>query len=308
VKKVLVIGSLNMDFVVNVDKELLPGETKIANSFALVPGGKGANQAYALGKLDADVSMIGLVGEDIYGDLLINNLKSVNVATESIQKLKDENTGNAFITVDNTGQNRIVVVSGANQKITKEYIDKNLDLIKESDIIVMQLEIPLDVVIYIADICKQYNKFVVLDPAPAIPMLPQELLRNIDIIKPNETELKVISGIDINSEEDIVNAGKELIKKGVKNVIVTLGENGSYLINDKIQKFEAIKVSEVIDTTGAGDSFNAGLIKSLLNDKSLEEAIQFGHIVSSLVVRKKGAQTSIPTILEVNEYIEKENL
>ena len=173
-KKILVIGSLNMDFSIKTD--LIPkiGETVIGSSFTLVPGGKGANQAYALGKLGANVSMLGMVGDDPYATALINNLNSVSVDTEKISKLKDTNTGVAFVTVDKTGDNSIIVISGANHKITKEYIDQNIELINNSDIIIMQLEIPLEVVSYVAKLAHNLGKTVILDPAPAINNLSEE--------------------------------------------------------------------------------------------------------------------------------------
>ncbi len=305
---VLVIGSLNMDFVMNVEKAPLPGETILTNTYNLVPGGKGGNKAYALGKLGTSVAMLGAVGCDEMGKKLIANLKKVKVDTKKIVKLKNINTGNAFITVDKTGENRIVVASGANNKLTKEMIDKNINLIKAAKIIVMQLEIPLEVVTYAAKLAKSLGKIVVLDPAPAVNNLPLDLYKNIDIIKPNETELQTLCNSKINTEEDIVTLAKSLIEKGVKNVIVTLGEKGSILVNnDTVQKYNAINV-EVVDTTAAGDSFTAGLVKSLVDGKDLNESIKFGHIVSSLAVTKHGAQSSIPSIEEIKKFIERVNI
>ena len=300
---ILVIGSLNMDFVTEVSKSPLPGETIIAKKFSLVPGGKGANQAFALGRLGANVSMIGAVGNDEYGCMLINNLKKAGVNTKKIIKASGVNTGIAFINVDKSGENSIVVVSGANENVTKEFIDNNICYIKKSKIIVMQLEIPVEVVSYVAKISKEMGKIVVIDPAPAKCDLPDELFMYVDIMKPNETELQNLTGIEIKNEEDIIKGAKALIKKGVKNVIVTLGANGSMLVNEFVcKKFDALKV-EVEDTTAAGDSFTAGVVNSLVLGKSLDEAIKYGHIVSSIVVTRKGAQSSIPTKIEVENYI-----
>lgn len=305
IKKVLVIGSLNMDFVVEVDNMPLPGQTILGNSFNLVPGGKGANQAYALGKLGTDVSIIGVIGNDQYGSILLNNLKSVDVNTNSVIKLENVDTGCAFINVDKNGENSIVVISGANKRITKEMINKNIHKIEEADIIVMQLEISLEIVTYIAKLAKKMNKIVILDPAPAITNLPEDLLKNIDIIKPNETEIEIISGIKTINNDNIISAAKKLIEKGVNNVIVTLGERGSVLVNkENIKFFDAIKVN-VVDTTAAGDCFTAGLTKALIEGKDIDEAIKFGHIVSSIAVTKKGAQTSIPDQKEIQVFINK---
>ena len=303
IKKILVIGSLNMDFVIEVNKMPLPGQTIIGKSFTLVPGGKGANQAYAIGKLGAEVSILGAVGNDEYGKKLLQNLNSVNVNVDNVITISEDNTGCAFINVDDNGENNIVVISGANNMITKETIDNNIELIKEADIIVVQLEIPLDVVSYAVKLAKNNNKLVILDPAPAVSNLSDDLLSNVDIIKPNETEIQILSGIEINTNEDILKAARILVDKGVKNVIVSLGGKGSILVTkDNVLSFNAPNV-EVVDTTAAGDSFIAALAKSLLEGKTIIEAIQYAHIVSAMVVTKKGAQTSIPSQTEVNEFI-----
>lgn len=303
-KDVLVIGSLNMDYVVKVNKYPLPGETILTNNYTKVPGGKGGNKAYALGKLGASVAMVGAVGNDEVGETLIANLKKVKVNTKKIFRLRNVNTGTAFITVDETGENRIIVASGANSKLTKEMIDSIIDMIRAAKIIVMQLEIPLDVVEYVAKLAKSLGKLVVLDPAPAVRHLPLDLYKNVDIIKPNETELQILCDKEIKNEEDIINCAKTLVEQGVKNVIVTLGEKGSILVNnDSVQRFTAMSV-DVVDTTAAGDSFTAGLVKTLIEGKSLKEAIEFGHIVSSMVVTRYGAQSSIPSSKEIQKFIE----
>lgn len=292
-----------MDFVIETSKMPAPGETVIGNNFSLVPGGKGANQAYALGKLGANTIMIGAVGNDNYGIKLLDNLNSVNVNTNNIVKLDNVNTGCAFITVDNNGENCITVISGANEKLNENMIYNNKHIITEADIIIMQLEIPLEIVNLVAKIAKEHNKFVILDPAPAVSNISDELLKNIDIIKPNETEIEILSGQKIESNEDVINAARLLIQKGVKNVIVTLGKKGSLLITkDVVKSFSALDV-KAIDTTAAGDSFTAALAKSLSEGKSLDDAINYGHLVSSIVVTRKGAQSSIPSPEEIENFI-----
>ena len=291
-----------MDYSIATDKLPLPGETVIGSSYKLNPGGKGANQAYAMGKLDAAVTMLGMIGNDENGKILKNNLSSVNVNITGIKET-DNNTGVAFVTVDSNGENSIIVISGANSKLNNDFINENMNLIDAADIIVMQLEIPLNVVSYVSSVAKTKGKLVILDPAPAKSDLSSELYSNIDIIKPNETELSTITGIKIDSEENLIKAAKILLNKGVKNVIVTLGGKGSLLVNENIVKrFNALDV-EVVDTTAAGDSFTAALATYLSLDKSLEEAIEFAHQVSSIVVTKRGAQVSIPTLEEVNTFL-----
>ena len=302
-KKVLVIGSLNMDFSISVDKLPVLGETVLGNSFNLLPGGKGANQAYALGKLGANVSMIGAVGNDDYGIKLIDNLKSVNVEVSGIKVLDNESTGCAFVNVDRNGDNNIIAIGGANLKVSKSMIDENINLLKETDYIVMQLEIPIETIEYVIELAKKYNKKIIVDPAPAKANI-EELLKGVDIIKPNVTELEILTNTKIKSNNDVIRASKKLLECGVKNIIVTLGKDGSILINkDKNKHFQTFKVNTV-DTTAAGDSFIAGLVKSLADGEPFEKSIKFGHIVSSYSVTKKGAQSSIPTIEELKTFIQ----
>ena len=296
-KKILVVGSLNMDYSIKTSKMPNVGETVLGKEYTLNPGGKGANCAYALGRLGADISMLGMVGLDENGKILKNNLKEVNVNDKNIKEINDS-TGVAFVTVDEDGDNSIIVISGANSKVDKSFIDENIALIKDSDIIVMQLEIPIDTVLYVSKLAKEYGKTVILDPAPARNDLPLELYKNIDIIKPNETEVLTLTGKD-----DIGNASLDLIEKGCKNVIVTLGSEGSLLVTkDGITKYDAEKV-DVVDTTAAGDTFTGALAFALSNDKELDEAIKFANKVSSIVVTRKGAQESIPSYEEVKELL-----
>lgn len=292
-----------MDFVVEVDKAPVTGETLLGKSFTLVPGGKGANQAYAIGKLGTNVSMLGAVGNDNYGQQLLSNLKSVHVDTSSVQMLEGVPTGCAFITVDQTGDNSIIVISGANEKITESMIYEHEALIDAADIIVLQLEIPVNVVTLVAKLAHQKGKLVILDPAPAIPNISDELLSVTDIMKPNETEIQILTGKKIHSQEDLLEGANLLLSKGARMVIVTLGGKGSLLVTkEKTASFQALPV-KAIDTTAAGDSFTAALAVSLAEGKEIEDAIRYAHLVSSIVVTKKGAQTSIPDQAEITKFL-----
>lgn len=298
-KKILVVGSLNMDMVANVDHIPVVGETILTNSLTLIPGGKGANQAYAAGRLGADVTMLGAVGSDSYADMLMASLKSAGVAVESILRKEDTSTGVAMIAVNAEGDNSIIVISGANAVLTPEDIETKMEILKESDIVILQLEIPLETVLYTAKMAKSFGKMVILDPAPVPKEFPEELYQYVDIIKPNETELSMLTGLS-STGDDIVNGARELKNRGVRDVMVTLGDKGVYIDSEECGAYlvPGHKVNAV-DTTAAGDTFTAALAIMLAQGKNIKEAAEFANYVSSIVVTRKGAQSSIPTLEEV---------
>ena len=299
-KKICVIGSLNMDLVVNVDEMPKKGQTLIGENFKEVPGGKGANQAVAIAKLGGDVSMIGKVGNDGFGQTLINALKADNVKTDYIQ-IENCSSGVAMITVDKNAENSIVVAPGANFRVLREDIDKCIDSIKQSDIVVVQLETPLDTIKYALQESKQLDKYTILNPAPAV-KLEEDIIKNVDLLTPNETELEILSGVKIENEEDIIKAAQVMIQKGVKQLIVTLGSKGSlYIDKDNVKFKESYKV-DAIDTTAAGDSYTGALSVALSQDKDIQEAMDFASKVGALCVMKEGAQTSLPTIHDVLNF------
>lgn len=298
-KKIVVIGSLNMDWVIPVKHTPVEGETILAEGYTEVPGGKGANQAYAVGKLGGKIAMLGMVGNDDIGNKLIDNLKDVNVDTSRVEKLSNSKSGLALIYVNSQGNNSIVVLPGANSKCDIEYIDKNVDIIKESDIVLIQMEIPKDTVYYVINLANKLGKTIILNPAPAPDSITDDILSKIDYFTPNETELAKISRKQVTSIEEAKEASKILLEKGVKNIIATLGENGALLVSkEEIKHFEVEKVS-AIDTTAAGDSFNGAVAVYLSEGYSIDEAIKFSNKVSSIAVTRKGAQTSIPSREEV---------
>lgn len=298
-KNIVVIGSLNMDWVIPVNHTPVEGETILADGYTEVPGGKGANQACAAGKLKGNVSMLGLVGDDEIGDKLINNLKLVNVDVSRIEKSENINSGLALINVNSKGNNSIVVLPGANGKCDIKYIEKNIDIIEKSDIVLLQMEIPVETVEYVIAVSKNLKKQVILNPAPAPDSLSDGVLSNIDILTPNETELEKISGKNVKTVEDAIEASKSLLSRGVKNIIATLGEKGALLVNkDEVKEFKALKV-EAVDTTAAGDSFNGAVAVYLSEGHTISEAIEFANKVSSIAVTRKGAQTSIPERSEI---------
>lgn len=303
-KKILVIGSLNLDMVVNVDHTPLVGETILSEKMELIPGGKGANQACAAACLGADVAILGAVGKDAYAEIQKESLKKAGVDVSHLVCRENDATGLAMITVNKDGDNSIVVVSGANATLSTKDIDDNRELIEACDIVIFQLEIPLETVCYAAKLAKSLGKTVILDPAPVPKEFPEELYKYVDIIKPNETELGMLTGIS-DAEEHLEEAVKLLRSRGAKEVLVTLGEKGVYLNeeNGVSCRIPALKV-EAVDTTAAGDSFTAALAIMLADGKTLTEAARFANYVSAIVVTRKGAQSSIPMLEEVMIYIQ----
>ncbi len=299
-KNICVIGSLNMDLVVNVEKMPKAGQTLLGSNFKEVPGGKGANQAVAMARLNGNVTMIGKVGNDSFGETLVNSLKKDNVNTDYIQVEKGP-SGVALITVDKNAQNSIVVAPGANYKLTKEDIDKNIDAIKNSDIVVVQLETPLETIKYALKKAKELGKYTILNPAPAV-VLEDEIIENVDLLTPNETELEIISQKSISNEDDINECAQIMINKGVKELIVTLGSKGSLYINKETSMFKKAYKVEAIDTTAAGDSYTGALAVAIAFDKDMEYAMDFASKVGALSVMKEGAQSSLPTLIEVENF------
>ncbi|WP_157151989.1 ribokinase [Brachyspira sp. SAP_772] len=285
-KNILVIGSINKDLVINTPRFPKEGETILGNNFSTSNGGKGANQACAIGKLGGKVGMLGAIGNDNFGKDLSNALSSNNVNIDNLLIKDNISTGIAVITVTEDGANHIIVAQGANALITKDDIKE--DVISSFDIIVMQLEIPLEIAKYAAATAKKLGKTVVLNPSPAV-KLDREFLSCVDILIPNETEIDIIGGIDY------------VLECGVKNIILTLGADGCDFITKKERKhFNAYKVN-VVDTTAAGDSFLGGVVRMIADDKTMEEAIEFATKVSNITVTRKGAIDSIPTYNEVIE-------
>ena len=301
-KRILVVGSLNMDCVIETPAMPKAGETISGRSVSLVPGGKGANQAYAVGKLGGNVSMIGAVGDDSFGCTLKKNLESVNVDTTGINVMDGETTGQAFITVDDKGENSIIIIAGTNGLVSKDFILENQKLVKECDIVIMQLEIPIETVEYVKNLAKNMGKQIIVDPAPAVSGLKESFWKGIDYIKPNETELEILLGRKMDTREELISGARAMLAKGVKGVIVTLGGDGClFVTEEETSFFEANKV-KAVDTTAAGDSFTAGFALALSEGRNCEEAIRFGQKVSAIAVTRKGAQTSIPSREEVERY------
>lgn len=298
--KIVVIGSMNMDLVVQTDEIPKVGETVLGNALLQIPGGKGANQGVAIAKLQNDITFLGKVGKDGFGDELLLSMKNAGVHIEYIGR-EIVSTGIAIINVDKNGNNNIVVIPGANEKVDEEYLNKHSKVIEDSEIVVFQLEIPLETVKHGLKIAKNLGKITILNPAPAME-LDDEIIKNIDVLIPNEHELERISKIKVTDEDSILEASRELLNKGIKQIIVTLGSRGAmYIDKGGYEFFKAHKV-KAVDTTAAGDSFIGGFVSSYIEHKDIDKAIDMGQRTAALAIQKVGAQSSLPTREEVENF------
>ena len=300
-KRAVVVGSLNLDYSIGLERMPKPGQTVSADSLRLSPGGKGANQAYALGKLGCKTAMIGAVGKDDAGRLLTGNLRSVGVDVSGIRE-SDTPTGQAFITVERTGENAIIILAGANGEVSPADVDRGRKLIEDADCLVMQLEVPVETVLYAARLAKSLGKTVVLDPAPAVSGLPEELFALADFVKPNETELAVLTGMPTDTVAHCEAAAKLLLQKGAGTVLVSLGSKGVLAVGKGNESILVPAVeSEVVDTTAAGDCFTAAFVSAY--DGDLKKALLYANTAASIAVSRPGAQASIPSAEEVRERL-----
>ena len=300
---ILVIGSLNMDWIIKTPHTPLTGETLMGEFSLAVPGGKGANQAYTCASLGATTSMLGAVGQDAEGTQLINNLNNVGVDTSNLLNLEGTKTGLALIYVSAVGDNTIVVLPNANEKVTPDYITQYKHLLASCNIILLQMEIPLETLYFIIDLAHSLGKTIILNPAPAPDSIPDDILAKIDYLTPNETELATLSQTSTDSLEGVTLGAQSLLSKGVKNVITTLGSRGALLVTpERTQHFPGHTVTPV-DTTAAGDSFNGAIATYLSQGKSIDEAITFANKVASITVTRVGAQSSIPSLKEVQNIL-----
>lgn len=291
--KIIVIGSSNMDMVVKADRIPAPGETILSGDFFMNPGGKGANQAVAAARLGGMVTFVSKLGDDMFGKQFAELFKDEGINTSFLLFDPKLPSGVALITVDKSGENSIVVASGANAAMLEEDTDTILDEITSTDIVLLQLETPMKVVEHVSAYAVSKNVKVILNPAPAAALSP-ELLRHLHILTPNETEASIISGIQVTDIASAEKAAKLILDRGVKNVIITLGAQGALVCEaGKCSIVNAVRVTPV-DTTAAGDVFNGALAVALSEGKTLTEAVQFGCAAAAISVTRMGAQSSIP--------------
>jgi ribokinase len=289
---IVVIGSSSMDLVVTSAKRPGAGETVLGESFKTVPGGKGANQAVAAARLGANVTMIGRVGDDHYGAAILENFKQNGVFVNNVEPVTDTESGTAHIILAE-GDNSIVVVKGANDYVTPDYVKSAINKIKAASIVLIQQEIPEETVEYVSEVCSKYNVPLLLNPAPARP-LSQQVIDRATYMTPNEHEASVLfNGLST----------KEALKQYPNKVFITEGKQGvRYYDGEKEVLVPSYQV-EAVDTTGAGDTFNAALAVALAEGKSIEESLRFANRAASLSVTKFGAQGGMPMRKEVEETL-----
>ncbi|MGG4609211.1 ribokinase [Providencia sp. Me31A] len=301
--KLVVLGSINADHILNVKQFPQPGETVRGDKYQVAFGGKGANQAVAAGRSGADITFIACVGDDAIGASIKKQLSLDNIKTECIDAIKDETTGVALIYVNEQGENIIGINAGANAQLTQERLTHYQQKIVEADALLMQLESPIETVQMAAEIAKKNNTKVILNPAPA-QSLPDSLLSLVDIITPNETEAEHLTGITVNDDNGAQAAAQALHQKGISKVMITLGARGVWYSEKGSQgKIIAGFRVKAVDTIAAGDTFNGAYVTALLEGKSNEDAIVFAHAAAAIAVTRPGAQPSVPWRKEIDQFL-----
>lgn len=300
--KILVVGSFMMDLVVRTPRVPKNGETIIGTSFNRFPGGKGANQAVAAARLGGAVTMAGKVGSDDFGDEFLSVLASEGINTAYILRDSQVATGVGFITLDHAGNNRIVVVPGANLRYSVQDLAQIESLIKDSDILIMQLEMDMSVIEHAVELAGRYQVPVVLNPAPAR-ALNDELLRGVTYLTPNETEAEILTGVKVTSIDRAKEAAEALLEKGVKTVVLTLAEKGALVASNAGATHVSGFSVQPVDTVAAGDAFNGAFAVAISKGKSLVEACRFANAVGAIAVTRPGAIPSLPSAAEVERFL-----
>lgn len=301
-EQITVIGSTNSDMVIQTQQFPHPGETVIGKNFTVLQGGKGANQAVAASRLGGDVTFISMLGKDDFAQIARNGFHTDGIQTKFVYETNEEPTGVAFITVNHEGQNSIVVSPGANHCLGVKEINNSIEAFKDTSVILVQLEIPLQTVVHIIKTALEYGKNVILNPAPS-KLLELEVYSGLYLITPNETEASELTGIQVDDVESASEAADIFLVRGVKNVIITLGDKGAYFKNSNESFVVPAQLVKTVDTTAAGDIFNGALAVALSEDRNWREAILFANKAASIGVGKLGAQASIPFRAEVDQLV-----
>jgi ribokinase len=296
---IVVVGSSNTDMVIKAARLPAPGETVLGGHFFMNPGGKGANQAVAAQRLGGAVTFIAKVGTDIFGQQSLKLFQNEGLDISQIISDPENASGIALITLGEGGENCIAVASGANAALLPADLEKVHKKIASADLVLMQLEIPVETVAYVAALAAQHGRKVILNPAPAA-TLPDALFQHISIITPNETETEILTGIKIGDQSSMENAAARLHSRGVGTVIITLGAQGAFISSGTIKERVAAPVVEAVDTTAAGDVFNGALAVALSEGRSLIDAVAFGCNAAAISVTRLGAQAAAPYRHEIS--------
>jgi ribokinase len=304
---IVVVGSLNMDFVVTVKHLPAPGETVLGRDFQMIPGGKGANQACAAARVGANsvnVRMLGRVGYDVFADHLKASLSAAGVDVSSVHATRSQPTGVALISVEGSGQNSIVVASGANHALAASEVEAMRPVFRGARFVLFQLESPLDTVAAALKLAREEGARTMLDPAPAAP-LAAELLADIDILTPNESEASILLGHPASrvTASDAPALARSLRERGPKAVVLKLGDQGCFYSDSEMEHFSSAFQVTARDTTAAGDTFNAALAVALAEGREIEDALQFANAAAAISVTRMGAQASAPSRSEVDAFL-----
>jgi ribokinase len=303
--KIVVVGSSNTDMVVRVPHLPAPGETVLGSSFLMAAGGKGANQAVAAARLGAQVTLIARVGQDVFGEAALLGLEREGINTRHVSVDPEMASGVALITVDNTGENSIAVAPGANGHLSPLDVQRAQAAILDADVLLLQLEVPLETVQVAAELARQAGVCVILNPAPAPESpLPPALLACVDVLTPNESEANALTG----APDSLDRAARRLLDTGVEAVVITLGARGALIVTQQGQQMVSGFPVKAVDTTAAGDAFNGGLAAALGEGHPLAEAVRFANACGALAATRLGAQPSLPTAEEVERFLVKRQL
>jgi len=301
--QVTVVGSFMYDLVATVPRRPKTGETLVGNTFGMFLGGKGANQAIAASRAGSKVTMVGRLGNDSFGKQFFEKFSKEGINTDFVAQDDENGTGVAMPLVDASGDNSIVIIPQANMALTVENINQAQSTIADADVLVMQCEVPMDANQRAAEIAKQNDTLVILNPAPA-QLIPDQILKLVDIIIPNEIETETLTGLPTKTENEVLVAGRNLLSKGVETVILTLGDRGSLLLNEDGEKLIPAFDVSVVDTTAAGDSFCGVLAASLANGISINLSVEIANAAGALAVTKLGAEPSLPQRDAIDELLQ----
>ena len=302
--KVTVVGSFMYDLVATAPRRPKTGETLIGDSFGMFLGGKGANQAIAASRAGASVTMVGRLGNDLFGDQFLEKFSVEGIKTDFVIQDTENGTGVGMPLIDASGDNSIVIIPQANMALTVENIDKAESVIADSDVLVLQCEVPMEANKRAAEIANKNDTLVILNPAPACE-IPDAILSLMDLLTPNETETEILTGMPTHSNEQAIEAAHNLLSKGIETVILTLGSRGSFLLTEKMGKRIPAYSVDVIDTTAAGDAYSGALAASLAQGTHIEEAVKIANAAGALAATKLGAEPSLPTKKAIDQLLVK---